>query len=397
MKQEENNEMDLLLRNLGRTVEAYPNLDDSDEQHLDADELNAYAEKALPPAAHARYTKHIADCSRCRGIVAQLSITAGMPVEEKKIAPVVAPWGIKAFLASLFSPVVLRYSVPAMALVIVAAVGVLMFRQSTEKMPRTSARNASPNEVAQNPDTKGFDSLDQKKTEEFRTGIVADGRVRTSPSEAQPEAPKEDKNSSDDTRAKNAKSEPTIADQVSATPSSAPAANAAEPPPAPKPTPVPADEPVRKRVDPVVAPAETVTIAKSNDKEAEKPATREAKAPVKIAQPVAGVFGGSSGPSKAKSEAARGRADAARDEEGERRQERDKDKGEIKSVGGRRFRREGSTWIDVAYSSQETTNVSRGSEQYRALIADEPGIKTIADQLDGDVIILWKGRAYKIK
>jgi hypothetical protein len=41
--------------------------------------------------------------------------------------------------------------------------------------------------------------------------------------------------------------------------------------------------------------------------------------------------------------------------------------------------------------------VTRGSEQYRALVADEPGIKTIADQLGGEVIVVWKGRAYKIR
>jgi hypothetical protein len=30
------------------------------------------------------------------------------------------------------------------------------------------------------------------------------------------------------------------------------------------------------------------------------------------------------------------------------------------------------------------------------LIADEPAIKTIADQLDGEIIVVWKGRAYHI-
>jgi hypothetical protein len=70
---------------------------------------------------------------------------------------------------------------------------------------------------------------------------------------------------------------------------------------------------------------------------------------------------------------------------------------ETRSAGGRRFRRQGNAWIDTAYnSSRATINVARGSEQYRALIADEPAIGNIANQLGGEVIIVWKGRAYRI-
>jgi hypothetical protein len=79
--------------------------------------------------------------------------------------------------------------------------------------------------------------------------------------------------------------------------------------------------------------------------------------------------------------------------------EKDKnDDGETRTVAGRKFRKQGDSWIDTAYSSvRVTTNLTRGSEQYRALIADEPGIKTIADQLNGEVVVVWKGRAYRIR
>jgi hypothetical protein len=68
-----------------------------------------------------------------------------------------------------------------------------------------------------------------------------------------------------------------------------------------------------------------------------------------------------------------------------------------RSVGGRTFRRQGKAWVDTAYSSSRATvNVSRGSEQYRALVADEPTLRTIAEQLGGEVVVVWKGRAYRI-
>ena len=47
--------------------------------------------------------------------------------------------------------------------------------------------------------------------------------------------------------------------------------------------------------------------------------------------------------------------------------------------------------------SRATVRVARGSDQFRALVADEPAIRTIAAQLDGVVIVVWKNRAYRIQ
>jgi hypothetical protein len=71
---------------------------------------------------------------------------------------------------------------------------------------------------------------------------------------------------------------------------------------------------------------------------------------------------------------------------------------ETRTVAGRKFRRAGSAWIDTAYqSSQAVTVVRRNSEQYRALIADEPQLRRISDALGGEVTVVWKGRAYRIR
>ena len=74
------------------------------------------------------------------------------------------------------------------------------------------------------------------------------------------------------------------------------------------------------------------------------------------------------------------------------------DDADTRSIAGRRFRKERGIWVDTAYdSSTATVNMARGSEQFRALVGDEPGIGTIAKQLDGEVIVVWKGRAYRIR
>ena len=74
------------------------------------------------------------------------------------------------------------------------------------------------------------------------------------------------------------------------------------------------------------------------------------------------------------------------------------DEAETRTVSGRRFRRQGGVWIDTGYqSSMATTTVARDSEQFRALVADEGGIRAIASQLPGEVVVVWKGRAYRIR
>ncbi|HWS56462.1 MAG TPA: hypothetical protein VN228_20155, partial [Pyrinomonadaceae bacterium] len=72
--------------------------------------------------------------------------------------------------------------------------------------------------------------------------------------------------------------------------------------------------------------------------------------------------------------------------------------GETRSVAGRRFRREGGAWVDVNYRpTMSMTGVRRGTESYRALVADHPELGRIAEQLGGEVITVIGGRAYRIR
>jgi len=92
MKPEPNNDIDLLLRQLSRRNGAPVSAParEMEEQHLDADELNSYVANALPAAARARYTSHLADCSTCRKLVVELSAAQG-PVAEQHPAPAIPP------------------------------------------------------------------------------------------------------------------------------------------------------------------------------------------------------------------------------------------------------------------------------------------------------------------
>jgi len=62
---------------------------------------------------------------------------------------------------------------------------------------------------------------------------------------------------------------------------------------------------------------------------------------------------------------------------------------------GHKFRRQGNSWIDQKFKSSMTLrNISRGSDEFAAL---DSGVRSIAQQLGGEVIVVSKGKAYLIK
>ena len=67
---------------------------------------------------------------------------------------------------------------------------------------------------------------------------------------------------------------------------------------------------------------------------------------------------------------------------------------ETTNVGGRTFRRANNVWTDAAYRGQSATNVTRGTKEYKKL---DSGLRAIAENLGGTVIVVWKEKAYRIQ
>jgi hypothetical protein len=391
MRQETNNEIDLLLRRMSRQDGGSVR-----DQHLDADELSSYAQNALPAAARARYMGHLAECATCRKLVTELSLSlrataaAAVPVET-----VAAPSALKKFLASLFSPMVLRYAVPALAVIIVGVIGFAIFRQKqsntlvaqlderqSARAPATSeapAPSSSPNTTVNEKAENDTDRVAAKTTTPQR-GYVADDAAGSGPAPAGTPAP----------------------DNTAAPVTQAPKVAAAEPPPAKgdiaaeneeqkKQEQKTKDVVTRKEPAPpasIAKAAETgVGFVKPNEQGRDynaAPQTSTDRVEESKRQAPAertATFGGANSVRRGRSQT--GSADA---------------EVETRTVSGRRFRKERGIWTDTAYdSSTPIVSMARGSEQFRALVADEPEIKKIAEQLDGEVIVVWKGRAYRIR
>lgn len=390
MKQANHNEVDLLLRSLarGRERAAWPKSGDADQVasgHLDADELNSYAEGLAPAPARARYIEHLADCDTCRGIVVGLTQAAGaanrFEVPERKGG---ANFWQK--LSALFSPPVLRYAVPVLLLTAVIGIGLLALKQ--QQGTRFDARNEP--ELARQPSAQGDTGAVLHPTPES-AGKASSGAGSGTGSESTKEksilrgekiqagqeppvsessvakaaVPKDSEQTVD--RGSVAESRPYALE---------PKATAAPPP------------------------ASVMDAEKSTELAKEGPAKREDQA-----RDQDEAFRTESddvqGPNRSRNNTAQSASRSAGVMGGRGPSGVDKKKAaevETRTVMGRHFTRDGGAWVDTAYeSSRATVRVTRGSDRFSALVADEPGIRTIADQLDGVVIVVWKGRAYRIQ
>ncbi|HJU55139.1 MAG TPA: zf-HC2 domain-containing protein, partial [Pyrinomonadaceae bacterium] len=117
--------------------------------HMDADEMNAYAEGALPEAARSRYFAHLADCDACRKLVTKLTLAASAADEGRaRAAAAVTAAPSKSWrerLAAIFSPPVLRYAVPALALFAVVIVALVALRANRDASQVALREQSAPN------------------------------------------------------------------------------------------------------------------------------------------------------------------------------------------------------------------------------------------------------------
>lgn len=399
MKQDKNNEMDLLLRSLARSGRVDSPMESARENralsdHLDADELNSFAEGVVPAPARVRYVAHLADCESCRGFVVNLTQASGAAARYETLEQQTGP-GFWRKVAALISQPVLRYAVPALALTAVIAISFLALRQ--QRGPALVAQNQPASSVApaytkEQPTESPVAQSNTEGSAKIRGGTESRAAVDSS----------RDRKSFQDDRS-----------SVAQVPAEKPGAavsfgsplkdsaqskqgyvGGARPTFAPEPQAAPA-----AAAKPAVS--ETDKLASLQK---EKVARREGQEPSpeqEKNQPPDEA--GRHGPARNNATLLPGskRADGLMSERAEpktRSKEDSDEEREMRTVSGKRFRHQGSAWIDTAYnSSRGTINVSRGSEQFRALVADEPGIRTIAEELNGVVIVIWKGRAYRIQ
>lgn len=393
MKQANNNEVDLLLRALARQRSSAAGQSGSDggdaesisSDHLDADELNSYAEGLAPAPARARYTEHLAECAACRSIVVGLTQAAG--IANRLEAPEQTRGaGFWQRLSEFLSPGVLGYAIPALVLTAVIGIGFVALRQ--REGSQLVAQNDRPVEapaVAQNKTDSGQGSAVQPQptVQNGQTGrtteapkektTLEDEKLRAAQGLQKPDANVAKVESSKDS------GQPADVSSAAGSRPYAPEPKAAEAPPPP----------------PVINPEKSAELAKERSERREDQ-SRDQNEEVRVQTDEV------HGPNRSRGNTAQPMSQRSAGVGTGRGLSADKNKKnadvETRSVMGRHFTRSGDAWVDTAYEySQATVRVARGSDQFRALVADEPAIGTIAAQLDGVVIVVWKNRAYRIQ
>jgi hypothetical protein len=98
------NEIDALLRKAHRDGPVFVG-DLKASRHLDADEISAFAENAMPEKSRALYTAHLADCDRCRKILSNLLMMNAEAAPVAAASPAVItiaernlPWYSRLFM-----------------------------------------------------------------------------------------------------------------------------------------------------------------------------------------------------------------------------------------------------------------------------------------------------------
>jgi hypothetical protein len=415
------------------------------DSHLDADELSAFAEGSLPASARVAAASHLADCDECRGLVVNLTRAAGVEAEIEKRAAATVPATtseasrLRAWLAALFAPGALRYVAPALAVCLIAAVTyvALRSRRAEERVaqsvntaaPRTSITNDQTTDTFDASQSSSHTATNANASMSSAATSNAAGHAATSTngavSESEParESPAGGPTSSADTdrldttatapaQPKDAPAPPPAAEQKTAAAETVTVTNSTEQPRAAQTGEAGAGQSQQQSGNLSRAETQQQTPdgsrsqtrgASVNNRQNESAAGRDAD----IAGGVAFGVGkedreksaGAAAPATRRGRASddkqkRAKAEedsAASDDEAAR-------NAETRSVAGHKFRREGGAWVDVNYrSSMSSTGVRRGTDSYRALVADIPELGRVAEQLGGEVVIVVRGRAYRIK
>ncbi len=391
MELEFDNEIDALLRKArdgGRGVL----VGDTTKLHLDADEISAFAENALPDSTKQKYIAHFADCERCRSTLSDLillnseagTVTASA-ISAPGIVEATVPWYRKLFLFPN-----LAYAMGGLVLLFGGFLAFSVINNTDRQASSEVSQIAKTEEpVARGPNLGYADTYSNTNASVANsTSSAANTMANVANSAANTAAPR---NSAVAVEA------PSMdADAKKTAPSGFAVDGITTGGAAPVPPPKPADRPV--------------TMMDKNDlsKTEEQRRLREQevskeKDELKFRSQPAPSIGGplKKGPGRnerndtglrntepAAKMSAKPESAATKSVQSESSVTYDR-----KRVSGKTFELK-NVWYDSAYSGQSTNNIRRGTSDYQKL---DTGLKAIAESLKGIVVVVWKNKAYRIQ
>ncbi|MDX6445471.1 MAG: hypothetical protein QOH71_2545 [Blastocatellia bacterium] len=413
-------QMDVLLRRFAGQSQG-----SSATEHLDADELAAFAEGSLPEAARTRYVSHLVDCDNCRQVVSHLAISSGAVVAaEAPTAVEASGYSWSKRLGRFLSPMTLRYAAFAIVLITAAGVVFLVTRRARESnLVAQSDRQQSPPQSAVKPygdgtspnagtlqsEANNNEALKTKPTPQTQASPKTDEiarleQPRSADSAVSPPKPaKEGEVTSVPGQVASKRAEPA---EIASAPSYAPPAAAERvqiqtgqqqnsggfsSTSGPRKS-GPADQfKTTDKASRVGEVSKDNTGADENTRLAtNRPASSRRAGDEKVKGPRRDLENNvlmSRNADDVRARNAQGIVAPSPPIE--------EKPPETRSAGGRKFRRQGNAWVDAKFkSSMPLKSISRGSSEFGAL---DSGLRSIAQQLGGQVTVVWKNKAYVIK
>ncbi len=349
--------------------------------HLDADDIAAFAENALPAAARGRYTAHFADCARCRKILSNAFVFNAEADAETASSAVSAPTteaGVPWY-RRLFAFPQAAYAMGAMVLLFSGFFGYLILQNLSGASNEVSySANSATNTAAPAPERPPAAMSNSNASTSANTTTTNTPANTTFQGGSTNSAANPATNSARLSTSNTATAATPSADTLSQAESNAPVAE----------------------VQPMATPAPKPQVLDDADKNMAKvaPAT-----PLSKDNPnAAGATRQRNERDKEESYSVDGSSDSKTSDEKAKtaravptqKKKRDSGAGEQRSVGGKTFNNVGGIWFDSAVGKQKQKTVRRGTSEYQKLDA---GLRSIADSLGGTVVILWGGKAYRIQ
>ncbi len=370
MEHEFDKVMDALLRSSPKDRGVL--VGDDPEVHLDAADIAAFAENALPEKVRLRYTAHFADCGNCRSVLSHLitmnaeadALSAPASVPAATLAAAAEPW-----YRNLFRTPQLAMAMGALVIVFAGLIGYTVLQNSTGLGDTASSNSSAP------VTTEGRGPMSVEDNAEYSSNIATNASSMAN---------------SNAMIARAANTSANLAVATRPTDSALPASNTtatrgfsredeaqlAETGP---PTPPPAAA-ASERDDAGLLSRDRFTLP------AQKPGiVIQQQSPD---ESVAGIpTQTQAGPSRRAAQGDNRVYDAQRAKRAEASPTR-------RTVDGKTFDRRDDVWYDTEYRQQLTINFRRNTDDYRKL---DQGLRSITDQLPGTVVIVWKANAYRIQ
>ncbi len=345
--------------------------------HLDADSISAFAENALPPRAKLLYMEHFADCDSCRKDLSQVvrMNSAAVAADGAAVSSVaaVAAEPAASWLSKLFRTPNLAMAMGALVLTFGGVLGYLVIQN------RTNTQNSTITQVTDQEQNKGgpYVNSDAAAVSNSANAVAANSASPAAPTMPATVANTADNSTGSGTGSATGAKQPESS--YSADGTTTDFSKSGEVAPA---APVTVNKPaaVEERKDSDDKPKERSVDEKRARNEYDDRASRDASP---------------GAPKKTDTGATRS---GPRQDNNVQNQTQNQILGgavsATRSAGGKNFEKRSGVWYDSAYKGQSTTSVKRGTEKYIRL---DSGLRSIADNLGGTVVIVWKDKAYKVQ